>query len=475
MQRLKATASCPSCGAPFELLEGANVARCSYCNLPLLFRSKKNILRYCLKPKVQSRSISFLVDRHRKVEGETLPRRVEEARLFFLPFWRFTTQAFYTTFSQRQLSPFEAILNEEEEPEHILTRDWDVNFPAHTSDDLGIATLGMRPEWLDLRILTDTSRLTREGKVLSLEVNSKKARKSGCQSLNFYLQEKKRGGDKLAFSLIEERLSLIYFPLWIVNFVAPEGKYFHVIDGITGRVLKQGRGSFKQKKGRSSDVETFSPLQIMPHRCPNCGWDLPVSPFHLLFPCTNCSKMWKIEQGGYVEVKGRVAKAREETDLGGTQPSGYFPFWIFEAGLRRKKRSSIEEVFKLLPSEISLFNVRKKSRPFLFYIPAFELPNLKKVGDIALAYVRTQPELVTEAVREENLEGVFISDEDARKIAQLLWLKIISHKANLDLDKWKKLRLRSAGIVWCPCHKGGNFLRDAVVGYSFQKLEERAS
>jgi predicted RNA-binding Zn-ribbon protein involved in translation (DUF1610 family) len=471
VQRLKATASCPSCGAPFELLEGANVARCPFCNLPLLFRSKKSILRYCLESRVEHRSISFLVDRHRKVNGETLPQRVEKAQLLFLPFWRFTAQAFYALIHRPHLSQFGAMVNEGEEHEEVLTRDWDVSFCAHTSNDLGIATLGMRPEWLDLKILTDSSRLTQEGEMLSLEIDSKKARKRGRQSLDFYLAEKKRAEDELALELIEERLSLIYFPLWTADFIAPEGRFFHVIDGITGRVLKQGSGSFEQRKSKSGDVETFDPLQVVPHRCPSCGWDLPVKPFHLLFPCTNCSKMWKTEPGGYGEVEGRVAKAREDPDSDGAQPSGYYPFWVFEAGLRRKKKSSIEEVFKLLPSEIGLFNARSKSRPFLFCIPAFELANLKKVGDIALAYARTQPELVTEAVREEDLEGVFISQDDAKKIAELLWLKIISHKANLDLGKWKKLRLTSTGIVWCPCRRGGSFLRDAVVGYSFQKVE----
>jgi predicted RNA-binding Zn-ribbon protein involved in translation (DUF1610 family) len=470
VQRLKATASCPSCGAPFQLLEGANVARCPFCSLPLLFRSKKNILRYCLASKVERSSISFLVDRHRKTNGETLPRRVENARLFFVPFWRFTAQAFYTLIHRPHLSELRSPAEDEEEGEEILTREWDVNLVAHTSSDLGIATLGMRPEWLDLEILANPSRLTQEGEMLNLEIDSQAAIKRGRRSLDLYLAEKKRADDKLMLELIEERLSLIYFPLWAADLVASDGRFFHVIDGITGRVLKQGLGSFEQKKSKTGEVETFYPLQIAPHRCPNCGWDLPVKPFHLLFPCTNCGKMWKIEPDGYVEVEGRVAKAREEPDSNATQACGYYPFWVLEAGLRGKKKSSIEEVFRLLPSEVGLFNVRRKSRPFLFCIPAFELANLKKVGDIALAYVRTQPELITQAVTEENLEGVFLSEQDAKKIAELLWFKIVSGKVNLEFDRWKKLTLTSMGIIWCPCIRGGSFLRDQVVGYSFQKV-----
>jgi predicted RNA-binding Zn-ribbon protein involved in translation (DUF1610 family) len=470
MQKLKATASCPSCGAPFDLLEGANVARCPYCNLPLLFRSKRRILRYYLEPKVKRRSIPFWVDRHRKENSEPLPKRVGKATLFYLPFWRFTTQAFYTMINQQKFSPSGWTPSEKEKYEEILTREWDVNLVGHTSNDLGITTLGMRPDWLKLNILTDSDRLKQKGEVLSLEVGSKRAKKSGSESLKYYILENKVHAGELVLRFIEERLSLIYFPLWVVDFIAPEGKFFHVIDGITGRVLKQGSGCFEPRKSKSGDVETFHPLQIVPHRCPNCGWDLPVESFHLLFPCENCGKLWKIEGNGYGEMKGQIARSEEEPESGESNPPAYYPFWVFEAGLSRKKKSSIEEVFKLLPSEIGLFSVKDKSQPFLFCIPAFELANLKKVGDIALAYVRTQPQLKTEAMRNENLKGVFISEDDAKKIAELLWLKLISQKMNLDINKLKKIKLKSTGVVWCPCYKEGAFLRDAVIGYSFQKV-----
>ena len=474
MQRLKTTASCPSCGAPFELLEGANVARCPYCNLPLLFQSPDGILRYYLKPKVERRSISFLADRSRKSEGKSLPRRTDKATLFYLPFWRFTAQAFYTMVSRPQLSSAPPEADEEPETHEVLAKDWDVNLAGHTSDDLGIATLGMRPDWLNLAILTDAAHLKQKAEVLSLEVDSSAARQKAVDSLEFQLQGKMAPEDELAMRLIEERLSLIYFPLWTVDFVAPEGKFFCVIDAITGRSLKQDPGIFEQMKSRSSGLDAFPPPRIVPHHCPNCGWDLPVTPFHVVFSCTNCGRMWKIHQDGYAEVKGQIARVKEDAGLEPTGALTYYPFWVFEAGLQQWTRSSIQEVFELLPSEIGLFNVANKSRPFTFHIPAFEMANLKKVADVGLAYLRTQPEFDTMQVRTENLKGVLISEDDAKKIAELLWLRLISRRANLDPDKWKQLRLTCTGIVWCPCRKEGTFLRDTVIGYSFQKVESEA-
>jgi len=137
MQTLKVSATCPSCGAPFEFIEGANVSRCPFCNLPLLFQSPNSILSYYLQPKSNKRQIPFLVDRFRKEEGESLSRRIDEIKLYYLPYWRFTSEVFYAVLVQSFLVP-----PEEGKEAEILTKDWDINFPAHISNDLALTTLG---------------------------------------------------------------------------------------------------------------------------------------------------------------------------------------------------------------------------------------------------------------------------------------------------------------------------------------------
>jgi predicted RNA-binding Zn-ribbon protein involved in translation (DUF1610 family) len=470
MQRLKVSASCPACGAPLELLEGADVAGCAFCGLPLLFRSQKKILRYYLEPKLKRRSISFLVDRYRKENQESLPKRIDRARLFYLPFWRFTAQAFYTIFSRPQPSPF-STMSEEEAIAEILVKDWDVNFTAHESNHLAIATLGMRPDWLKLKILTDPIHLRKQADVMSLEVSSSAARKRALKSLNFFLGRKKGPEDELVLKLLEERLSLIYFPLWVVDLVVPEGKFFQVIDAVTTRTLKQSPGYFDSKKNQTPDVERFHPLAIVAHRCPNCGWDLPVTAFHVVFPCNNCGRIWEVREGSYRQIRAEVVKPKEEPRPETRRSPGYYPFWVFELKFRQGRGSSIREVFELLPSEIGLFGALDKSRPFLFYVPAFELANLKKVAEIGLAYIRTQPQLETQNLRGENLEGVLIPEDDAKRMAELLWTNLISRKANLDLRTRMNPEFGRGRVIWCPCHRQGAFLRDAVIGYSFQRVE----
>lgn len=464
MERLKVAASCPSCGAPFEFLEGANVARCPFCNLPLLFQSQKKILRYYVQPKLKKREVRFLVDRFRKTNGQSLSKRTDQIKLFYLPFWRFTAEVFYTIVDQTSLIP-----SPDDSEEEILTKDWDINFAAHIENDLGVATLGIRSQWLKLNILTHR-RLLKDGEVLNLNTNSSEAKGRALKSLHLYTDKKKSWEDELVLRLLEERLSLIYFPFWVVNFIAPEGKFFQTIDGITKRTLKQGSGYFELKQGNQEDAEKLNPLKIVPHRCPNCAWDLPVTPFHVVFPCNNCKRIWKLSQNGYKQVTGETAKPSQDQQVAPSKSMGYYPFWVFQTKFQSEQIMSIQDVLKLLPSEIGLFTVQDKSRAFLFYVPAFKMKNLNNISAVGSAFTRTQPTWQPETSKQEKLEGVLITEEDAKELAQIMWINLVCSKTNLDLETWRKLEFENARIIWLPFYKDGIFLRDTLIDYAFQKV-----
>lgn len=465
MQRLKVSARCPSCGAPLELQEGANVSRCPFCNLPLLFQAPNSILTYYLEPQVNQREIPFRLDRFRKDNGESLSRRVDEIKLYYLPFWRFTCEIFYTQVDDSSTEPFQ-----EKTEAEILTKDWDINFPANDSNDFALSTLGLRPEWLKLRLLTDKN-LIKTGHVLTLELDSSSAKEKTLKSLQLLMENKKSSGKELVLKLLDESLSLIYFPLWIANFIANDGKYHQIIDAITGRTLMHSSGYFELKENLTRETKEISTPKIMPHRCPNCGGDLPVTPFHLIFPCENCSRIWELSANGYLPIKGEIAKVKNPELNKPSKSVCYFPFWVFQARPAKEKDFPIQKLVELIPSEIGWFKVKDKSKPFLFYVPAFEIKNLSKVPALSLVLTRTQPDLETEIWEKTKLNGAVMSVEDAQKIAQILWIHLISEKVNLPLDEWKELILEKGKIVWYPYYEECNFLEDLVTGYTFQTYQ----
>ena len=467
MQWLKVTASCPTCGAPLELQEGANVSRCPFCNLPLFFQSPNSILTYYLESKVTRKEIPFLLDRFRKEMGESLSRRVDEIKLYYLPFWRFASQVFYTLIDDSSGESFQEVKEAE-----ILTKDWDINFAAHHTNDFSLSTLGMRPEWLKLILLTDVN-LTQSGEVLDPEIDSSSAKDKALQSLYVLMENHRSSEMELVNRSLDETLSLIYFPVWTVNFITGEGKHSQVIDGITGRTLKESPGYFEMKKDESRKVQEVCATKIIPHRCPNCGWDLPVTPFHLVFPCENCRRIWKISENSYQQVKGEIARIK---DMPTTEPSktiNYYPFWVFETRPQKENEFSIQKLTELLPSEIGWFKVRDKSKPFLFYIPAFEIRNLGKIPVLSLILTRTQPDLETETWKKIELAGAVMSPEDAQKIAEIAWIYLLSSKINIPLNEWRDLIFENGRIIWYPYYEEGSFMEDAVTGYTFQTYKPR--
>jgi len=463
MQRLKVTVSCPSCGAPIEFLEGSNVSCCPFCNLPLFFQSPEKVLSYYLESKLSQREIPFIVDRFRKEQEQPLSSKIQDIKLYYLPFWRFSTQVFYSRVNLTFLAP-----QQEEKEVEILTKDWDTNFPAHLSNDLGLVTLGMRPDWLKLRLLTDLNCL-KQGQILDLETNPSEAREKALRGLDFLMQSKKSAEDELILKLLDENLSLIYFPLWVVNFITEEEKYYQVIDGVVKRTLLQKPGYFDLRLNEKKENKPSYTLKIIPHRCPNCGADFKVADFHLVFPCDNCRKIWRISEQGYQPVQGELVAPSGEKIKAQSKSIEYYPFWVFEASPQKEKNFNIEKLAELFPSEIGWFMAKDKSRPFLFYIPAFEIKNLNKIPSISLAFTRIQPQLEEKNREQEKLQGAIRSDEDAKKLAELLWLGLLYSKMNLDVDEWKDLNFGNAKIIWYPFQQEGAFLTDLFAGYSFQK------
>jgi hypothetical protein len=468
MQRLKVTASCPSCAAPLEFLEGSNVSVCPFCKLHLLFQSPDKVLKYWLEPKLTQKEVTFVVDRFRKEKNQTLTNRIDEIKRYYLPYWRSSAQVFYTLLD----FSFTSCLEEEKELA-ISTKEWDINFPAHVTNDLSLDTLGMRPDWLKLKLLTDKS-LLKEAEVLSLELSSSQAKEKALKSLDFFMGNKKKSDQELILKLLDENLSLIYFPLWVVNFIASGEKTFQIIDGITSRVISQSSGVFQPKVNGDKEAAGLTPLEILPHRCPNCGWDLPADPFHLVFPCENCQKIWLVSQNDYQLISGEIVKPELEESSNQTKPSEYYPFWVFQTRTHIEKNFSIQKLSELFPSEIGWFKVKDKSRPFLFYIPAFEIKNLNKIPEIGLAFTRTQPELETEIRENLKLAGAVRSDEDARKLAELLWIGLVHSKQFLQFEEWKEIVLENPRLIWVPYSQEGSFLKDSILGYAFQKTESHS-
>jgi hypothetical protein len=70
--------------------------------------------------------------------------------------------------------------------------------------------------------------------------------------------------------------------------------------------------------------------------------------------------------------------------------------------------------------------------------------------------------------QKSKLVGAVRSEEDAQKIAEILWVSLVFSKLNLIFEEWKDIVFENGKIIWYPYYEEGNFLQDAVTGYTFQ-------
>ena len=145
--------NCPQCGGDIGFLEESREIRCEFCGTSLLVAGRDGILRYRLPlhlqnpTEAQAAALEYLRDLGRPFAepGETF--------LFYAPFWRLQGQVYRWVFGAKPLK----VETEEGAPpplermKILLTRLMDHTLPGFGNLDLGLGSLGIRSQALQLR------------------------------------------------------------------------------------------------------------------------------------------------------------------------------------------------------------------------------------------------------------------------------------------------------------------------------------
>ena len=366
-RRLAVSTECPTCSAPLDFSEGSNAIRCGHCRSNLLVTGRGQILSYAIEPRTpEGQARNHLRSLFREPGA-----RVSEPKLFFVPFYRVTGHEFvwrkeapkpkverslselsgdtsrelewggwgggggYERFTlaglivdgvsalidrltsvgepvglpeleKRETSkaqPLPPPVSPRGEPIEFNHRHIEKNFVASESEGLGIYSLGVRSAVLKLALF-DAAALAQIGSLLPVMLDPATATERGLM-----------GGDKdvLVRRTAGVIVSLIYFPFWLAKIDGAKGERLVALDGVTGGIASRevspsllasaGSGS-----GTAAVVAGFRPLV-----CPNCGWDLNVSPDDVIFFCRTCRRAWKIEKDTLMPASYEIASIAHVT------------------------------------------------------------------------------------------------------------------------------------------------------------------
>lgn len=236
--------SCPNCSGALEIEAGLRVVSCPYCATPLLAVHEVGIRRYGIEPQVDAAKARRLAGQWLGTGVAKDPRlrkeaAIGEAFLCFLPFFRAQAEcvgfALGTEERTRTVGSGKnrRIERYEVDVERRVERSFDRTYPAVNVAEWGIRKVDLTGDPL---VPYDSDVLDRQGMVFPVTGSEREVMQAALES--FKLAADPAGGLKrVRFRFLEtlrERLSVVYYPLWVVRYRFKQRSYQILIDAEDG-------------------------------------------------------------------------------------------------------------------------------------------------------------------------------------------------------------------------------------------------
>jgi DNA-directed RNA polymerase subunit RPC12/RpoP len=451
-RRLVVSTECPTCAAPLDFKEGSNAVHCEYCRSNLLVTGRKQILTYYVEPVIEPRDaarIAWQACRERGVKA-----RATGWERYFLPYYRFVGHDL--RWEKRDAAPqrtsdenrtlrralavidpdYAEILSRPVERDidatcatgQLRDRYVDKNFIACNLPAIGLHSLGVKLSVLRLRLFRRDV-LEALGRTVAVDLTPEVAMSQGMQTVSLSTSILHR-------KVLGRLLSVVYYPFCVVEQDGPEGQFLSIVDGVSGSVAKLDVPlDLRERLERPQSGELPS-IGFRPLACPNCGWDLPVNPDHVVFFCASCEQAFEIAATELRRVEYAVA---DVPSSGATEVPGastYLPFWVLTNGREGKHHPD-------------------------FFIPAFRYRRLKVLADLARDMSRQERSYTAARGKQLQLHGCYYDRDDALGLAEVAYPGLTrSPEQALEKLQEEPLSFSSATLTWLPFQSEGRWLRD---------------
>ena len=236
--------SCPSCGGALAVDDGVRVVTCPYCEQPLLALGEVGIRRFGVAPEVDAAAARREVERWLASGWNKEPRlekeaEVQETFLCFLPFFRIEADArgvaLGTEERRRTVGSGKNRRTEtyEVDVERTVERHLDRTHPALNLAEWGVRKVNLAGDRL---IPFDDEALERLGMVFVPTGSEREVREAALDAFRREADPTK-GMKRVRFQWLEtlrERLTVVYYPLWLVRYRFRERSYQALVDAEDG-------------------------------------------------------------------------------------------------------------------------------------------------------------------------------------------------------------------------------------------------
>ncbi|MDD1747324.1 MAG: hypothetical protein LUQ16_06150 [Methanomassiliicoccales archaeon] len=231
--------NCPSCGGALSIEEGESVVNCRYCDSMLFIEGDKGVQTVAFKNKMDPQRVMQAAEawwgKGWKARDLKKFGKVTELYPIYLPFWSTTTKVagWVCGYEERRHSDSKGNTRTERVPKEVMVLQ-DVRYSQIACDpgDLGIHSLrnfsGERSleDFNMIPTFETTSSVDEAVKLAEAEALANARRSSGVPHITFE-----------RIYAIPGKMSVLYYPIWVVRYSYRDRMYVVTVDGVTGQVL----------------------------------------------------------------------------------------------------------------------------------------------------------------------------------------------------------------------------------------------
>lgn len=240
---------CPSCGGTVELSEGQNVLKCPYCETSLLVMGDEGVIQYHVSSKIERDSAKDAVikwlgkfDKDRKLKKQA---EFTDIFLIHIPFWRSLGKVCGWIFGNKvehethKDSKGTSHTTTRKKPvERMVMQDYVWNKAACDVSEFGVEEVdesGIRGKLEPF----DFSTVEKQGMIFRPTSSRTDSMKESEEWMTSKAQSSARV-DEVIFqklNVIGKKLSIVYYPLWVIRYRFKDRNYQVVVDGLHGKLL----------------------------------------------------------------------------------------------------------------------------------------------------------------------------------------------------------------------------------------------
>jgi hypothetical protein len=202
-------------------------------------------------------------------------------------------------------------------------------------------------------------------------------------------------------------------------------------------------------------MEDFKLIAV---KCKSCDSGLTVEMNDKIVYCSSCGNGWEIVNDDLVPIEIGFAKPLVQ----GQGEIVYKGFWLVDTYVKILSRDSSGGWIS------SLFGGSNKTEGDVkFYVPAFWMP-IESAKQLGVAFT-TKNAVPSPEKYNVKLSGFTYSKEDAKKIAEFIFLSIEAEKSDTVRNISYDIKVKNYNVLGVPFYKQPNGkLRDAVTGIEVQ-------